>query len=44
MLDAARRNTGLDDFGDDSFREGVERLIAALTSEANLNTLGVQLL
>ncbi len=44
MLDAARQTTGLSDFGDESFREGAERLVAALSNEANLNPLGVQLL
>lgn len=44
LLDAARKTTGLDNFGDDSFREGADRLVAALKGEANLNMPGVQLL
>lgn len=32
--------TGLDDFGDDSWRAGLERLLASLDSEAALNDLG----
>ena len=32
--------TGLDDFGDDSWRGGLERLLASLDSEAALNDLG----
>ncbi|RZJ98197.1 MAG: sulfotransferase, partial [Novosphingobium sp.] len=34
LLDAARGATGLDNFGDDSFREGLERLIASGDGEA----------
>jgi hypothetical protein len=37
---AARRATGLDDFGADSFREGLERLVDAATREAGLNAAG----
>ena len=40
LLDAARRETGLDDFGDDSFREGLEVLVHALRKEAGLNAIG----
>ena len=32
--------TGLEDFGDDSFREGLEVLLASLRDEARLNTRG----
>ena len=32
--------TGLDDFGDDSFREGLEILVRALRDEADLNAAG----
>jgi hypothetical protein len=39
MTDATRR-TGLDDFGDDSFREGLEILLRALRDEARLNARG----
>jgi hypothetical protein len=40
LLDAAQAQTGLHDFGDDSFREGLPRLVQALNSEADLNALG----
>lgn len=40
VLDAARRETGLDDFGVDSFRAGLEVLIKALGIESDLNPLG----
>lgn len=36
----AHRATGLDDFGEDSFREGLERLIRALDVEARLTASG----
>jgi hypothetical protein len=40
VLGAARRETGLDDFGVDSFREGLEVLSESLNTEADLNPLG----
>lgn len=40
LMDAAAAETGLDDFGDDSFREGLEILVRALTTEARLNAAG----
>jgi hypothetical protein len=40
LLDAARAETGLDDFGDDSFREGLEILTRALRTEARLSVKG----
>ncbi|HXQ22730.1 MAG TPA: sulfotransferase [Candidatus Acidoferrales bacterium] len=40
LLDAARRDTGLDDLGDSSFRDGLEVLAAALGREAHLNDVG----
>ncbi|RIL06078.1 MAG: hypothetical protein DCC71_07980 [Proteobacteria bacterium] len=40
LMAAARRRTGLDDFGDASFREGLERLVDSLEREAALTTLG----
>lgn len=40
LMEAARSATGLDDFGDDGFREGLERLVDALNTEARLNTVG----
>ncbi|HXJ78330.1 MAG TPA: sulfotransferase [Candidatus Methylomirabilis sp.] len=40
LLDAARRATGLDDFGDDSFREPLRHLLACLETEADLTLVG----
>lgn len=40
LIEIARRDTGLDDFGGDSFREGLERLVHALNTEARLNAAG----
>ncbi|MGH3055377.1 MAG: sulfotransferase family protein, partial [Gaiellaceae bacterium] len=40
LLDAARRDTGLDDFGDPSFRDGLEVLADALARDAQLNDVG----
>jgi hypothetical protein len=42
LVSQAREITGLDDFGEDSWREGLERLVAALREEAQLNEIGVQ--
>ena len=41
LLDAARGATGLDDFGDPGFRDGLEVLAGALEGEANLNEIGL---
>lgn len=40
LLDAARRDTGLDDFGLDTFREGLQVLVESLRTEADLNPMG----
>ena len=40
LMDQAVAETGLDDFGDDSFREGLEILVRALGDEARLNAAG----
>ena len=40
LIDRARQQTGLSDFGEDSFREGLDILLAALDGEARLNALG----
>ena len=40
LMDLAVAETGLDDFGDDSFREGLEILVRALGAEARLNAAG----
>jgi hypothetical protein len=37
---AAREQTGLDDFGGDDYREPLARLVAALNTEARLNDFG----
>ncbi len=44
LIEAAKANTGLDDFGGDSFREGLEILVNALNTEANLNARGEEYL
>ena len=40
LLATAREDTGLDDFGCDSFRPAFETLLLALNTEAELNTTG----
>ena len=40
LLAAARKATGLQDFGDDSFLDPMQRLIVALEVEAELNPVG----
>lgn len=40
VLADAQAQTGLDDFGDDSFREGLERLLRSLDEEASLSEFG----
>jgi hypothetical protein len=40
LLDKARAATGLDNFGDDGFREGLERLVESADREARLNDAG----
>jgi len=40
MLDEARRNTGLDDFGDEDWREGFEILARSLEEEGQLTIVG----
>ncbi len=40
LMDAARKQTGLSDFGDDAFREPLRRLLASLENEARLNLMG----
>jgi len=39
-LERARQETGLSDFGDDAFREGLERLLESAEREAALTTIG----
>ena len=40
LLDAARAATGLDDFGPESYRAGLDALCASLEADAQLNDLG----
>jgi hypothetical protein len=40
LVDSARRRTGLDDFGEPAFGEGLALLCEALAAEARLNDLG----
>ena len=40
LEDGARAATDLDDFGSDYYREGLERTVAALNTEADLNDMG----
>ena len=40
LLDAARRKTGLSDFGSDRFRAGLRALLTSLEADAALNVMG----
>jgi len=40
LIAAARRRTGLSDFGDESFREPLERLVESIETEARLHPMG----
>lgn len=40
LMDRARQETGLSDFGEDSFEEGLEILVTALDKEARLSEVG----
>jgi hypothetical protein len=40
LLDEARKNTGLDDFGDPIFRDGLGRLLDSLEQQARLTPIG----
>ena len=40
LMSKAEKKTGLNDFGSDSFREGLDKLVASINKEANLNTIG----
>lgn len=44
LLDVAKTETGLNDFGGNSFQEGLEILVNALNAEAKLNDLGDKIL
>ena len=41
LVRQARDATGLEDLGGTSWREGLERLLAALRAEARLNAIGL---
>jgi hypothetical protein len=43
IVETACASTGLDDFGEDTWQEGLERLTASLGEEARLNELGEQI-
>ncbi len=43
LVELACSTTGLDDFGEPTWQEGLERLLDALREEARLNELGVQI-
>jgi hypothetical protein len=43
LVETAANATGLHDFGDDDWRDGLSRLTAALDEEARLNELGEQI-
>ncbi|HTH29476.1 MAG TPA: sulfotransferase [Sphingobium sp.] len=40
LMDRARQQSGLDDFGDDGFRDGLEVLVNAIDREARLSQMG----
>lgn len=40
LINAAMRATGLHDFGPDSYREGLDRLVTSLNDDAQLTTIG----
>src|SRR5262245_31881175 len=42
LIEQARAETDLDDFGDESFREGLERLVRSVEEESGLNAVGQQ--
>lgn len=43
LLDRARTETGLDDFGEDTWQEGLDRLLDSLSAEARLSEVGVHI-
>ena len=43
MVDRARADTGLEDLGEDTWQEGLDRLIDSLLSEARLSEVGVHI-
>jgi hypothetical protein len=43
LVEGAREETGLVDLGEGSWEEGLERLLRALQSEADLNAVGVEI-
>jgi Sulfotransferase family len=43
LVSQARELTGLDDLGEETWREGLDRLLASLSAEARLNDVGLQI-
>ena len=43
LVDRARRDTGLDDFGGDTWREGLEVLVRSAEAEASFNDFGEEM-
>ena len=43
LVAKARADTGLDDLGEDSWQEGLERLLDSLRTEARLSEVGVHI-
>src|SRR5688572_19245759 len=41
LIDQAMEATGLSDFGEDAWREGLDQLVASLNADAALNEIGV---
>jgi hypothetical protein len=44
LLEQAKIASGLDDFGDESYREGMDRLFASIEAEARLNAQGAAMI
>jgi len=40
LIEAAKASSGLDNFGTDGFREGLDRLISSIEGEARLTQMG----
>jgi sulfotransferase family protein len=40
LINTARSRTGLNDFGEDTFREGLERLVHSVNAETRVHDLG----
>lgn len=44
LIDAARARSGLDDFGEDSWREGLDVLLRSVQRDAHLNAIGEEVI